>query len=755
MNIKKAFPFMPAAACAMVIVFACISGFSEWNASTFIPFNGHFQNYWSLARFSAGQIPFVDFPVYLGAGHLYAAWPLFEILGADFRASTAAHNALAGASIAASVIITCRLLGWRYIPTLIFTAGMWQIFITMATAWSSVIGFRSFLPALVALIVIGLLPEKEEIRKTLIYGFVAGLCPFWSNDYGIPSTVAMFAVLLMYSGIRNAVLCLPAVISGVFIGAFAVSLGHPVTWLHSAILEPGSVQTWYFNPIAENKIYSFADFPWYDPAFILGCITLGIILLLVHKQSYNPEDRKRLYALLCLMMCATGGFALSCLAGTYEQRYAIPLWRYIIPAAPGIFFVVFMKTRAGNALRSRYPLFSAHPVLSGFMALIFTGMALGYAEKPFVPVISLGSPEDPLVYSPSLKVNTWPQVVEADLTGRRFAAEHIRVGADYSSVISVASGSMQAVSPYIIHAAGPESSKLFMLNLTRYNPEIWETLDPDKLVWGLWNIRMSWPLHRELFLTRYPAERTAWTLLWKKRAVPRVVMPASCTVVSSTGRPEIRIETDRTETWWADVTIQVKASFEQGLTPIAGKTGLVDLTEGEDPPPGADPTSVVSARWTAPLQSGKLEAPAMVSSHAPGRIRIRGWPVGRSSVSIESCSANLVAPVSETLLGTPPLLPYEIRTMRGIQPFETQWHEHGQTAIRVITANPYAALPIRRGDGIIFQDGTKGIIVLRDFGNFAYVTDKPAPLPEPGSTVRIIPSGVPQDLGVLVRNITP
>lgn len=58
----------------------------------FSPINGDFQNYNVWRRFLNGQIPYKDFPVYLGSGHLILGSILTGILGNTFRMSLVASH---------------------------------------------------------------------------------------------------------------------------------------------------------------------------------------------------------------------------------------------------------------------------------------------------------------------------------------------------------------------------------------------------------------------------------------------------------------------------------------------------------------------------------------------------------------------------------------------------------------------------------------------------------------------------------------
>ena len=56
----------------LIIAFAIIAGLNKSGTAYFNPTNGTYQNYNPVRRLLAGQVPFRDFAVYLGTGHLYS-----------------------------------------------------------------------------------------------------------------------------------------------------------------------------------------------------------------------------------------------------------------------------------------------------------------------------------------------------------------------------------------------------------------------------------------------------------------------------------------------------------------------------------------------------------------------------------------------------------------------------------------------------------------------------------------------------------
>ena len=69
---------------SLLIILAFIVGIKRIQFSDFNPINGDFQNYNPVRRFLTGQIPFKDFSVYLGIGHMLTFSFMQLILGIFF-----------------------------------------------------------------------------------------------------------------------------------------------------------------------------------------------------------------------------------------------------------------------------------------------------------------------------------------------------------------------------------------------------------------------------------------------------------------------------------------------------------------------------------------------------------------------------------------------------------------------------------------------------------------------------------------------
>lgn len=76
----------------LLILCAVVIGIARITKSDFNPINGDFQNYNPVRRLLDGQIPYKDFAVYLGSGHLFVFSFVQLLVGNNYTASLFVSN---------------------------------------------------------------------------------------------------------------------------------------------------------------------------------------------------------------------------------------------------------------------------------------------------------------------------------------------------------------------------------------------------------------------------------------------------------------------------------------------------------------------------------------------------------------------------------------------------------------------------------------------------------------------------------------
>lgn len=117
--------------------------------ANFYPINGTFQNFNPVRCFLTGQVPFKDFQVYLGLGHLYLGSIATLIFGGNYRASLQAFSFLTFGSLALFVFLIAYVIFRKKEFTAAFTNILLVIFLVEPIFYkNSMAGTNEILDAL-------------------------------------------------------------------------------------------------------------------------------------------------------------------------------------------------------------------------------------------------------------------------------------------------------------------------------------------------------------------------------------------------------------------------------------------------------------------------------------------------------------------------------------------------------------------------------------------------------------------------------
>ena len=714
-------------AAVLVLAYALNAALAAWGGSSFTPYNGHFQNFWPLHRMTGGETPFVDFPVYLGAAQLYLTWPGFMLLGGDFHASSTVHDAFGFGLLALSAIAACRIAGIRWLTTACISIGFLAIFEKIGPGSNSALGIRSFAPFIAAGLAWIAVQAETRFSRDMLPGLGAGALVVWSADYGIPSAAALlFAMLVARPSITHGLRLLALAALALIAAATAASWGHPLAWLRVAVVEPSGMQSWYFNPDTAKKAFSLLDLPWWDVPLLASLACAGALCVLILRRVHTPLlTPRRQVALMTLLLASGGGFLLSCLAGTYDIRYALPMWRTVIPGVLvviGVVGVLAWRRLRGAGVPPHFSTACAAAFALAMLVLVPPGLARDEEVRALH--------RDPASKAvPEMGGRHWPEVAEAAALGRRLGAEwdaearpaHLRLRSLYGSVVSLMSGSRQSGPDYVIHALSPDAQAAFAANVMDRSVAAVETLDHDRVSWGIWNIRMTWPLYRELFTHWSPRERTEWSQIWRPDPDRVASRPpaATCSIATDQdGAVRLRIAAPEgmTESWWADAQVDLDTRFDGSWQPVVGKAAVLEIVDTAwRPRPGVEGLPVQTARWawTLRLESKRVAMPVQITPGMTSELILRAHPEGRSSINASHCAVSLVRPTRETLL--PALSPaptFQARRARAVPSWVGQ---DGRQVVVLYATNPYNALRLRVGDHVTVADQGQAVVVWRDF----------------------------------------
>lgn len=717
----------------ILLAVALLSARSGYQHLAFNPINGHFQNFNSLARLASGQRPFVDFPVYLGMAPMLLPFPIFLALGGTLAASNFAGDLVSVLLLGASLVLLLRLVRVPHSLAWPLAAAVASLPWPMARGHDSAIGIRSFLPFAAAVALLGLLRWRRAGARMpslfLAAGVLAGLMPLWSNDYGLPSALAFTAGVLVccHPGWRWVPLAwlgyLLAAGASLLLALGLLTGGHPGAWLafNRAV---AADQFWFYNPMAAAKVYSLADVPHGLAAALL----VGPNLALWLRWLLLRRDDDRAAALAMLAAAATGGAVLSGLAGTFELRYMVPLQRVSLVTLPLCLVLAARPYRRWLWPVGRGPLLPA-PLLGAMMLplamvffLGFTARLLPKAAPGEEAVAELGGLV-PGVYQPAI------------VMGRRLRAEYDEAGvppdrrllSTYATATALLAGSQQEAPDYIIHALGDAGRQSFVGALEAGYRNV-ETIDPDAMMWGRWNMRTSWPFYRRLLRDWQPVARTPWSLLWARRPTARPDGPRLACRISQDGDGFTQVEVAGLaqpdgRDWWAEVTVDLATRFQAGMVPLVGGHRLLELVENRDEAAHYSeritwaPTmmALVSNSWTGQLADGEHAYPLRLIGGQGASLSLRAWPRDRAEVAVRSCHAVALLPVADATLprtgprgGDIPLISFSAPEAEAYPVLA------GVRAFYLEPVEPLAHLRTRPGDTVVFPDGQRSTLLMSD-----------------------------------------
>lgn len=274
--------------------------------------DGAFQTASGLFRLHAGERPGRDFYPYLGIGPLVVLYPAFVALGANMAASVTSAYFVVGVSqslVIAWLVFLVYPCGRKGRALVALALGLCTVALIHAMAnrvpyflierivpGNSLRPLRALLPYLTSVVVYTTLnPARSSRVRFAVLGSLCGLSSLWSNDFGIPTAMAVIAVAL-YIAIREGGklhLLMGIFLLGTGIGAiplFLATAGHTDALIKYSFLDVAKDQWWYFGPWNEAfRIFGIRDsLRLFDSDTWLGLVCIGALVLSLRRQ-YSRE----------------------------------------------------------------------------------------------------------------------------------------------------------------------------------------------------------------------------------------------------------------------------------------------------------------------------------------------------------------------------------------------------------------------------------------------------------------------------------
>jgi hypothetical protein len=675
-----------------ILLQACYRGLNL----EYLPYDGDFQTFNPSRRIFNGELPSRDFNPYLGLGLTYFNAFFVYLFGSNFAASKFGVYFLSVSSHFGSLILLFCLVGCQLRRSILLASVLlFAIFLDrdrLILFWEIIepsrsnLSLRSFLPFLTASSCLILYrvydnrPQKLYLKLYFLLGCLVALQPFWSNDYGIPSTFALIFIVVIRSIVdrkQHKNIQFIYFILGIFItfvlALYLLTAGTPINWFRDNFQGVAVDQFWYFLWYdGKNKVFELRDI---FNSFFFYIYFAAIVWIL--RYILCREYVIRYLLLVYISLTAMGAGILASVGGTIGIRYYTPsifLSLFIIPlaiyllvieyfptsSAQRAFGIVFWQIKISsisNSIDKNLKLSSRFITI--YLVIYYCSISiLSFVNTPdltnfiwhrenFFFVEELGG-WLPHKWQSSIEI---ARDIDRELTTE---AATKRILSTYTSGMDTVAGAINPTQiDYIIHALGDRSRSNYLEKYRASQPKYITTLREEYRSWETWVRRTNWWFYREFVLNYKPINATFYNLIWQRLEQPIAVpdYPIYCTIIPQDDRRiTLQISSKNTtkiddKIYYLDVAIEYNLKVTPSLVPIVGKRGLINITEKQ--------TAFNKAiglkdnySYGIPPQANIWYIPVEHRLGTTSILELSSYPQKRAKLRVTSCQAKLFVPSS-------------------------------------------------------------------------------------------------------------
>lgn len=489
----------------------------------FSAINGVFQNYNVVRRLLDGQIPYVDFAVYLGLGHLYIGALFTYIFGNSYIASKLVFDflnmlsfvlviiALSKGSFGKKSIIPAVLL---LIILLIAMYGILPVYLP-TTGISARYLRGMILPIVILLLFYIENSNKKYIKKYLniIRGFILGFSFLWSNDYGISTYIAgmivySYYILISHNKIFDKVkeICLIVLSSivAIFLLITISTKGHPDIWIMQTI-DSGTFQRWY---------YKIGWGPYYicDITLIWQNILQFFIILYLAVMLYKTRKNKYLLLTIANLSTFTASILYKTISGLDLNELAIQIVYLTILIEFITLIQEIIKRKNLNNKLIKYISIIFYIIILFFVIykmydnLKILKEQLLYREKNFYS--SYIEELDGYIHNNGL----YNSIIE----GKGIIGNDT-LFSTYASALEIVTNQYQPSGiDYIIHVLGDKNREKYLKKFKEINPKYVLTINEEYTTWEYWIKHANWFFYREMYKSYTPKYKLLYGIIWER-----------------------------------------------------------------------------------------------------------------------------------------------------------------------------------------------------------------------------------------------
>ena len=671
---------------ALLVLFAglaAVRGLADSFTIDYDIMNGDFQNYNPVRHLLAGQAPYADFTVYLGAGELYGVAAVLLVIGNNFANSMFAAEFLTWFCFELLVLAACRALfvtgrGARAasaaVSAVCFLAVQGAAF--PGASWlSGLLGYaassgnsarmiRSGALSAAVLAIGALLAFWRRhpaqacaggLRRLLPPGpalavpFAAGALFVWSNDMGAAMYISvalaygLFLLRRYRTDIKTIALRVAqyVLVSGVGLGVSVtlVSWGHPFAWLRQT-RGASAYQAWYYGSEPESKLYYLSQLEL-DWSFwvMLALAVLAAVWLFAAKRDEDAVRAGGLFALTLGMALWNLLYCLLSSARNGPDGGARALLAALVPAA--LLAGIGRLANHWQALAQRLP-----RLLPGALAGVLGAAVFAWGLAGQLQARQAGRGEG---YTNVPALGGWLGDQAARLETEQTVLAGRRVWSTYASALEAMTGQLQpSGTDYIIHVLGDRQRVDYLQQFqAAADFDLAQTPSYKVSSFERWSRNANWWFYRELYRYWQPVGTTyacgGMHIFWQKNGVDNdqnepctvtleQLAPNAVTVTVTTADPSYKGVADVTLDYDFAVAgdfllrggvgsfLHVSADTEKRLCEAAGREGTY-------------------CDWFLPTDRGTYDIPVTIEN-GTGSVTLTALPGDAATLAVNSAVVN-------------------------------------------------------------------------------------------------------------------
>ena len=559
--------------------FAAVRGLEDSFVIDYNITNGDFQNYNPVRHLLAGQAPYADFTVYLGAGELYGMAAILLLVGNTFARSMFAAEFLTWFCFELLVLAVCRAVFRTGRAARAMTAAL-SAYCLLAVQGTNLpgmdwlrnlLGYASSsgnsarmirsgaLPIAVLLCGVALclwraFPPKADakgLRKylplgpTLAVPFIAGAMVPWSNDMGasmyLAVSLAYGLFLLRQYGTKIRTVALRVgqyiVVSvlGLGISVTLISWGHPLSWLRQA-RGVSAYQAWYYGSGQGEKLYYLSELNLNWSFWVM--LALAVVFAVMIFRARSQENAVRAAGLFAMCLGMAFWNILYCLLSSAQNGPdggAKALLAILVPvfAAAGLAWLAGHKERVFALLRRGLP-----PVAALFGCAV---LALGTWQQ--IDARIQGREEG---YTRVDSLGGWLGDNAAKLAAEQSILAGRTVWSTYASALEAMEGQLQpSGTDYIIHVLGDSQRVAYLQQFQAGGFDLVQTPSYKVTSYERWSRNANWWFYRELYRYWVPVGNTfvcgGMHIFWQRNGVDNDMGVATTVDIDQTAENVVTI----------------------------------------------------------------------------------------------------------------------------------------------------------------------------------------------------------------------